>query len=78
MVVVVVESIPNHIKILQSDLTLNLMKIKILTLIAVTAIITLSFTFISSKNDKKKSAEKSTRVQNDNEPIGGFGQDDKN
>lgn len=43
------------------------MKIKTFILLAIVAVVTLSFTFASRKNEVKK--EKTTQV---NEPIGGF------
>jgi hypothetical protein len=47
------------------------MKAKLLTLIAITALVTLSFTFASVKESPKKS--KTQRANsNGNEPIGGF------
>jgi hypothetical protein len=54
------------------------MKIKALSLIAIVALVTLSFTFASvkTKNTKKNIETKSSSVVNDG-PIGGFAIEDK-
>ena len=49
---------------------------KILFFIAVSAIVTLSFTFSSTKQTKASVAEK-TAVSEKNEPLGGFVSEDK-
>jgi hypothetical protein len=53
------------------------MKIKALSLIAIVALVTLSFTFASvkTKSSKKNREAKSSNVAH--EPIGGFAIDDK-
>jgi hypothetical protein len=53
------------------------MKAKLLTLIAVTAVVTLSFTYASVKEAPKKSKGQTTTGSNVNEPVGGFALDEK-
>jgi hypothetical protein len=48
------------------------MKAKLLTLIAITAVVTLSFTFASVKESPKKSKVQTTASAHANEPVGGF------
>lgn len=54
------------------------MKTKALVLIAGAAIVTLSFSFVTSNRSQKQSATKtsSERVSH-SEPVGGFGSEDK-
>jgi len=51
------------------------MKIRIIILVAISAIVTLSFTFTSVKDNQKKT--QSTARLSGNEPIGGFVSDEK-
>jgi hypothetical protein len=53
------------------------MKAKLLTLIAITAIVTLSFTFASVKESPKKSKIQTTASSHSTEPVGGFVFDEK-
>jgi hypothetical protein len=53
------------------------MKAKLLTLIAVTAVVTLSFTFASVKESPKKSKAHTAKSPNGNEPVGGFAFEEK-
>lgn len=53
------------------------MKTKAIVLIAITAIVTLSFTFASVSKTDKKSKEVVTEKQVSNEPAGGFVSEDK-
>lgn len=53
------------------------MKTKIIVFLAVSAIITLSFTFSSVNKADKKSKEVVTEKQVSNEPTGGFASEDK-
>jgi len=53
------------------------MKTKIIFFLAITAIITLSFTFASVHKADKKSKEVVAEKQVSNEPIGGFVSEDK-
>lgn len=52
------------------------MKAKLLIIVAVCAVVTLSFTFTANSN---KAEEKATveRTSNDSEPAGGFASEDK-
>ncbi len=50
------------------------MKTKIIILLALTAIVTFSFTFASVK---KTTIKETTTQQNHNEPVGGFVSEDK-
>lgn len=53
------------------------MKTKILILIAVSAVVTLSFTFASSKNESKEATTQSLTSENGTAPAGGFFFDEK-
>jgi len=53
------------------------MKIKIFTLIIISAIITLSFTFASVKENKRKEYQPIAAPSNGTEPVGGFAFDEK-
>lgn len=53
------------------------MKTKAIVLIAISAIVTLSFTFASVNKADKKSKEVVTEQQVSNEPAGGFVSEDK-
>ena len=53
------------------------MKTKILIFVAVTAIVTLSFTFTSVKTESKKVSPHSSTSSNGNAPVGGFSFDEK-
>jgi hypothetical protein len=53
------------------------MKAKVLTLIAITAVVTLSFTFSSVKETPKKSKAQTTTRSHSTEPVGGFVFDEK-
>jgi hypothetical protein len=52
------------------------MKTRIVLFLAISAIVTLSFTFGSVKADKKAKAEQSTK-DTSTEPVGGFIAEDK-
>jgi len=54
------------------------MKTRVLSLIAISAIVALSFAFTSSSKHMKKGTAKETKIENqDNEPIGGLLSEDK-
>jgi hypothetical protein len=55
------------------------MKTKVLSLIAIAAIVTVSFTFASVNTNtiKKNSKTNSAKVTHDESPIGGFAIEDK-
>jgi len=53
------------------------MKLKIFTLIIISAIITLSFTFASVKESKSRESYPIVAPSNNNEPVGGFAFDEK-
>jgi hypothetical protein len=53
------------------------MKTKVLILLAVSAVITLSFTFASVSSDSKNNKKEIVKEQSDKEPIGGFMSEDK-
>ena len=53
------------------------MKTRIITLLAISAIATLSFTFKTGNKAPKKAAKQTTEQKEANEPIGGFVSEDK-
>ena len=53
------------------------MKAKVITLIAVVAILATSFAFTSAHKAVKKTEKISKQASNENEPIGGFVSEDK-
>lgn len=53
------------------------MKTKIIIFLAISAVVTLSFTFSTVNNTSKKSKEAVTEKQVSNEPVGGFVSEDK-
>lgn len=53
------------------------MKTRIIILLAVSAVVTLSFTFKSGNKVNKKAAKQVEQQKNSNEPLGGFVSEDK-
>lgn len=53
------------------------MKTKVIAFLAISAIVTLSFTFASTSKSAKKSTKVVESVRSNNEPAGGFAVEDK-
>ena len=53
------------------------MKTKILMLIGLVAVVTLSFTFSNSNQQEKKNSVKTAEFRKNSEPVGGFISEDK-